>query len=270
MRISRGSAVSRTPNPLERNQKSRHTIQDREALKTHTPSHRYWDYSRDASHTDNFSMAGYQTDVFSPTIGFGGNGAYVETGSTPDPYNFTGELSRTGGGCVLDGPFTLPHFSVNVNRTDGPGACLKRDFSPRIFNYFTLPERIELILAQPDYTSFDRAIEGLPDPRYPNIHTGGHFAVGGLLGQAGSIYNSPGEPLFYLHHTNLDSILWLWQKQDPEKRLHEVGGPVKMLDYGGVNVTLDFEVDLGVIAGSVKLGDLLDTQGSVLCYVYER
>lgn len=36
MRISRGSAVSRTPNPLERNQKSRHTIQDREALKTHT------------------------------------------------------------------------------------------------------------------------------------------------------------------------------------------------------------------------------------------
>lgn len=43
-----------------------------------------------------------------------------------------------------------------------------------------------------------------------------------------------------------------------------------MLDYGGVNVTLDFEVDLGTIAGSVKLGDLLDTQGSVLCYVYER
>lgn len=90
------------------------------------------------------------------------------------------------------------------------------------------------------------------------------------MGQAGDLFNSPGEPLFYLHHANIDRVLWLWQQNDLERRLLEVGGPVKSFDYGGVNVTLDFEVDLGALAGAVPLSDLLDTEGRLLCYTYDE
>jgi tyrosinase len=50
--------------------------------------------------------------------------------------------------------------------------------------------------------------------------------------------------------------------------LREVGGPVVPFDYGGVNVTVGFEVGLGKLAGMVKLGELLDTVGGTLCYTY--
>ncbi len=36
---------------------------------------------------------------------------------------------------------------------------------------------------------------------------------------------SPGDPLFYLHHTWLDRLWWLWQAEDPSERLSEVKGP---------------------------------------------
>ena len=132
------------------------------------------------------------------------------------------------------------------------------------------PKNQQHVLSQPDYTSFAYALEGIPSFSQPNIHGGGHFGLGGLLGQAGNQYNSPGEPLFYLHHANIDRVLWLWQQKDLKRRLFEVGGPVKPLDYGGVNVTLDFEVDLGALAGSVKLRALLSTEGGVLCYTYDK
>lgn len=39
-------------------------------------------------------------------------------------------------------------------------------------------------------------------------------------------------------------------------------------DYGGKNVTLDFEVNIGKLAGNATLHEILDTQGGVLCYGY--
>lgn len=36
--------------------------------------------------------------------------------------------------------------------------------------------------------------------------------------------SSPGDPLFYLHHTWLDKIWWDWQVKDLPKRLVEMGG----------------------------------------------
>lgn len=166
-----------------------------------------------------------------------------------------------------DGPFTTPNFYVNVNHTQP--TCLTRDFTPSVMNWFSEPGVVAKVLAQPDYTSFAFELEGIPSFTQPSIHGGGHFGVGGALGTMGDAYNSPGDPLFYLHHGNLDHVLWLWQQQDLETRLHQVGGPVVPFDYGGTNVTLDFEINLGEIAGPYKLGQLLDTKGGVLCYTYD-
>jgi len=66
----------------------------------------------------------------------------------------------------------------------------------------------------------------------------------------------------------LDRIFWEWQQKDLETRLNQVGGPVEPLDYSGKNVTLDFTVNIGALAGDVTLKDLLDTEGGTLCYTY--
>jgi tyrosinase len=38
------------------------------------------------------------------------------------------------------------------------------------------------------------------------------------------VFASPGDPLFYLHHTYLDKIWWQWQSQNLSFRLTEVSG----------------------------------------------
>jgi len=42
--------------------------------------------------------------------------------------------------------------------------------------------------------------------------------------QMGNGVSSPGDPLFYLHHTWLDKVWWDWQAKDKTKRLTEMGG----------------------------------------------
>ena len=216
---------------------------------------------------------------------------------------------RSGGGCVQEGPFTVPNFHVNIGEANG-SSCLRRDFMPgkpamctthrnegfpltihpAILHNDANPIEVQKVLDQPDFASFDRQMEGEPDWFPPAIHAGGHFGIGGMLGQAGNAANSPGgesinpiplalpihyadlttlEPLFYMHHAMIDYVFWKWQQLDPEVRHHQVGGPVKPYDYTGTNVTLDFEINLGAIAPSIPLRDTLDTQGGLFCYTYE-
>ena len=39
-----------------------------------------------------------------------------------------------------------------------------------------------------------------------------------------NVYSSPGDPLFYLHHTYLDKVWWQWQEKDREARLKDITG----------------------------------------------
>lgn len=73
-----------------------------------------------------------------------------------------------------------------------------------------------------------------------------------------------------MHHANLDHILWQWQQKDKPTRYHQVGGPILPFDYSGKNVTLDFKVNIGRLAGSRTLEELLNTEGDALCYTYEN
>jgi tyrosinase len=41
-------------------------------------------------------------------------------------------------------------------------------------------------------------------------------------------------------------------------------------DYGGNNVTLGFQVNIGRLSGNRTLAQLLNTQGGHLCYTYEK
>ena len=59
------------------------------------------------------------------------------------------------------------------------------------------------------FTAFQAAIEGA-------VHAGVHSAVGGDM-ETGS---SPSDPLFWLHHANIDRLWAKWQKQHPGERVH--------------------------------------------------
>jgi tyrosinase len=221
----------------------------------------YWDWSLDAKPQNPTSTQVFDSEIFDPLTGFGGNGDKVVPTAEQNPLNRT---EGTGGGCVKDGPFVPFNFMLNFPERD----CLRRDFHPVMMNTWADPKLVQHVLDQCDYTSFARQIENVRSFDEPNIHGSGHFGVGGILGTIGNAANSPGDPLFYLHHGNLDKIFWEWQQKDLGTRLEQVGGPIERFDYGGKNVTLNFTINIGKLAGDATLEDLLDTQGGTLCYTY--
>lgn len=81
------------------------------------------------------------------------------------------------------------------------------------------------------------------------------------------------DPIFYLHHANLDRVWWSWQKLNLSARLTDIGGPIHIMDYGntaGGNVTLSFPLSVGVNAPNVTIADVMDIHGGTLCYDYDE
>lgn len=74
------------------------------------------------------------------------------------------------------------------------------------------------------------------------------------------------DPLFYMHHTNLDRIWWLWQEASPQ-RLYEVDGPTSMTPPYG-HLTLSYPLEMGSVGPSLPVGDIMDTRKNHSCYIY--
>lgn len=87
----------------------------------------------------------------------------------------------------------------------------------------------------------------------------------------GDPFASPSDPIFWLHHANLDRVWWSWQKRDLEKRLRDVSGPVVILDWvnaQGGNVTMEFPLSLGFNNWDAVIEDMMDIRP--LCYNYDK
>lgn len=97
------------------------------------------------------------------------------------------------------------------------------------------------------------------------------FGIGGTFGQMGDPFASAADPIFFMHHANLDRVWWSWQSKDLKKRLKDISGPQIIQDwtnqYGG-NVTLDFPLSLGYNNVEAKVSDLMDIRP--LCYTYDK
>lgn len=135
--------------------------------------------------------------------------------------------------------------------------------------------KIATTLSQPDYVSFWRAAEGTWGS-FTEVgqHGAGHAGVSGTMLD---VYSSPGDPVFYFHHGMLDKLWHQWQMLDKRKRLKEIGGPVASPQRprlglppnpSTANVTLDFEIEMGVMGETVAIKDLMYISGGVLCYEY--
>jgi len=122
-------------------------------------------------------------------------------------------------------------------------------------------------MAQPNYGAFDFVTDT------QTFHPGGHWAVGALYGTMTDTYVSPGDPIFYLHHSNVDRSWWSWQKRDLSRRERDISGPLVFFDYQNQvagNATLDTPVRFGLTNRvEFKAGDLLNIQKGPFCYTYD-
>jgi tyrosinase len=99
---------------------------------------------------------------------------------------------------------------------------------------------------------------------------------------------SPGDPVFFLHHTNLDRLWWEWQSANSTVRLTEIGGNntptaafnaengwnapnANLTDYSGDpgNVTTLSHVlwMVGMIS-NVTISDVMDIRSATICAEY--
>jgi len=70
------------------------------------------------------------------------------------------------------------------------------------------------------------------------------------------------DPLFFLHHTQLDRIWWMWQQKDKERRLHAYHDSAE--DPASADDVLPYEP----LSANITVRDILDTETSMLCYRY--
>ncbi|KIJ50748.1 hypothetical protein M422DRAFT_44383 [Sphaerobolus stellatus SS14] len=234
----------------------------------YTGAQPYWDWTLDVPPFGVWE----KSPVFDAVNGFGGNGPYI-----PIPDGIPAEYvvpGRTGGGCVTNGPFK--NMTVRIGPQDdisGNPRCLSRDFSPYFAGRYLGWNTTAYTLAATDFGRFARRVEGEPSFEGSSIHGGGHYGVGGFWGIMGDLFNSPGDPVFFLHHANLDRVWWSWQVRNLNKRLTDISGPINYSDFTntiGGNVTLDFKMTLGVNAKDLTVGDTMDIRGESMCYLYDN
>ncbi|KKA28219.1 hypothetical protein TD95_005463 [Thielaviopsis punctulata] len=164
--------------------------------------------------------------------------------------------------CVTEGPFV--DMKVNL----GPGSstaynprCLKRNISTYWSKFTTIDYTYPLVTEQNTITGFQNTMQVASQ-----VHAGGHFTFGGDPG--GDIYASPGDPVFFIHHSGIDRLYWLWQLQDLPTRLTAVGGSVAGSSATGA---LTDVLDMGVVNEDRTIGDMMNTMGGnkgAFCYIY--
>ena len=223
-----------------------------------------------------------------------GNGAYI-------PGNELGQLNPGGapgsdlpplylpaghgGGCVTSGPFK--NMSVNLGPvslplvngslvSNGNGfaynpRCLKRDLTDAINQqYSNASAVVSNILDHDNIWDFQMTMQGVPGTGNIGIHGGGHYSLGGDPGR--DFYISPGDPAFYLHHSQIDRVWWIWQNLNAKTAFGEEGisGTGTFLDAPpSANTTLETPIDLGYAwKDVVKMKDLMSTTSGPFCYTY--
>lgn len=199
--------------------------------------------------------------LFDPVTGFGGQ----------------------GGECIDDGPFSNLTINLSYNYTSleffADNRCVSRSFDDDSF----------LLGNQSNIDACFDSDDGIValDCYFGNPHGGGHLGVGGTMANVAA---SIGDPLFFLHHTNLDRLWWNWQQVDPDTRTYAIGplrnqppesfletfGPLpapgpEFLDYSGDNgdiTTLNHVLWLAGLAPNITLADVMDLSNTLNCAEY--
>ncbi|RYP40396.1 hypothetical protein DL767_001751 [Monosporascus sp. MG133] len=216
----------------------------------------YWDWSIDA---DNKDMP--HSPVFDPVTGFGGDGK--RTGSSEPGFQR----------CVVDGPFANTNLTLamgwpNMNDPGNRLHCFTREFNGGEGNDENGEAIIgdmqagaynsnvmKTIYAFDKYAEMHEMLEGLP-------HAQIHSVIFGDMGPA----TSPNEPLFFLHHANVDRAWAKWQGRNAT-RLADYTGFQDLDRIFPASITDTMPIlELGDTKPVVK--DYMDILAGPLCYTY--
>ncbi|PMD60640.1 Di-copper centre-containing protein [Hyaloscypha bicolor E] len=172
----------------------------------------YWNWSLDIDNGASFA----ESPIFDSVYGFGGNGACI--------FNWTGFFgnstpTNSGGGCIQDGPF------ISYNLSVGPGSsvtnhCIRRNFNNNSARWGKVTQ-VANTTKQSNFEAFRQEAGGVFRPPPNKIHGSGH---GMISGEMGNVFSSPGDPLSYLHHANLDRVWAFWQNIGLEARVRDISG----------------------------------------------
>ncbi|MGE7186771.1 tyrosinase family protein [Peribacillus sp. NPDC006672] len=167
----------------------------------------YWDWAADSELEDPASSPIWDSDFM------GGNG------------------NKRKNNLVDSGPFAAGGWEV-LDEEGKPSGGLKRNFrsSEQVANLPTKQDVQNVLKVTPfdappwnseSNPSFRNQLEGFVDG--PNLHNLVHGWVGGHMG---SVPVSPNDPVFFLHHANVDRIWAMWKiRHREEKYLPRRGGP---------------------------------------------
>jgi tyrosinase len=69
------------------------------------------------------------------------------------------------------------------------------------------------------------------------------------------------DPIFYLQHTQLDRLWYMWQQRDPEARL---------MAYSGHNQrhSMELAIKMQGWAPEIEVNEVMNTEGDLPCYRY--
>ncbi|KAI9731319.1 MAG: hypothetical protein M1834_005222 [Cirrosporium novae-zelandiae] len=252
----------------------------------------YWEWGLDAEDItaspifdgSDSSMGSNGVNIYSNT-----SGVIVWNGAPQSPPSKQVYLGiGTGGGCVFEGPFK--DWAVNMGPVGEPNyinypnvteltnilglnpRCLKRDLRPWVAKTFlTFTNITSLILDYNTIELFQAVMQG--DPRYITtaqlgVHGGGHYAFGAGAGL--DVFTSPGDPVFFLHHAQVDRVYALWQALDFANRQDVFGRGYIQDVIITPNVTVDDYIDLSKLNDKLQIKDTMDTVGGTpFCYVYQ-
>ncbi|KAK7984514.1 hypothetical protein PG989_011916 [Apiospora arundinis] len=215
----------------------------------------------------------------------GGNGEY-------EPHNCTRGLASNllciepgqGGGCVKTGPYAGVMANLTATVPSWPGItakepfsydprCIRHDISVPLAQKWSGDEHIVDLLLNPLYQTDIGAFQdrlqytGNNTFGWYGLHQFGHFLTNG--DPSGDFFNSPNEPLFWLHHGMVDRVWWIWQNQKPVERAFQVDGTRTMNNKPpSDNATIEDTFDMGYNGGEVVIKDLVSTVAGPYCYIY--
>ncbi|KAL8708999.1 MAG: hypothetical protein Q9220_006208 [cf. Caloplaca sp. 1 TL-2023] len=220
----------------------------------------YWDW------TLNYNDLGHSTVFDGSPTSMGSNGKFIPRGDiTLAAFGFNITFpAGTGGGCIESGPFA--NVTVNLGPLDNLDynpRCVERDFMTYFSNYIRPSSVVDLIKGcGDDFPCFSDLLQTLY-----GVHTAGHLTIGGLQRD---VYTSPGDPAWYLHHSQIDRVWTIWQDLHPEYRTYQVHGTSSAGNVPPTpNVTLDSMVDFQAIDASRSLRYLASTIDGPYCYAYK-
>ncbi|KAI4618240.1 uncharacterized protein J4E87_007908 [Alternaria ethzedia] len=245
----------------------------------------YWDWAKTAaSGLEKSAMLDGSASSMSGNGKFIPGQGQVVIAGRGEPYIYI--PAGTGGGCVTSGPFK--DMKVNLgpvalsttNGTEianGDGLsynprCLTRDLTDYSNKKWANATAIaDLIINKKDIWQFEMVMQGVPGTDSLGVHGGGHYSMGGDPGR--DFFVSPGDPLFYLHHAQIDRTWWIWQQLDRKKRTSEAGGISGTGTFlnmpPSANTTFDTTINLGYAAdGTERMEDLMSTTEGPFCYIY--